>query len=181
MYHGGNQLLDPYIIFDKVHLRDGMHTAVFGVGRTGHLVFPAARVVGERGMVYAVDILKENLKEIHKRALLDNLINVHTVWADVEKLGSASIPERTVDAVLMVNLLVHVQNRETALAEAARLIKDKGRIVVVDWVDTSVFKMNRTLVDFDRLLSWSREHNFALQEDFMAGKYHRGIVMYRHD
>ena len=70
----------------------------------------------------------------------------------------------------------------TLCAEAARLLKTKGRLMVADWIDTTAFKMSdRTLVDFAAIIAWAREHHFVVQEDFAAGKYHRGLVLYRNE
>jgi cyclopropane fatty-acyl-phospholipid synthase-like methyltransferase len=45
-YHAGNAVIDPERLLAKSGLRAGMHVADFGTGRTGHMIFPAARIVG---------------------------------------------------------------------------------------------------------------------------------------
>ncbi|MCX6779720.1 MAG: hypothetical protein NT034_00885 [Candidatus Magasanikbacteria bacterium] len=64
MQTSGTALIDPFEIFQKVGLSSGMRVADMGCGRTGHFVLPAARVVGEKGLVYAVDILKDVLQSL---------------------------------------------------------------------------------------------------------------------
>lgn len=182
-YHSGNQLIDPQLLFEKAHLTPGMHVADFGCGRTGHIVFPAAKLVSDQGMVYAVDIVKVALEAIHKRAEAENFLNIHTVWADLEKSGSVAIPEKTLDIVFMINVLFHFGHYDIALDEAKRLLKDKARIVVVDWMRQlgGMGPQNDQFVDFRRIVEWAREAGFALQDQGAVGSYHRYMVLFRHD
>lgn len=180
--HSGNVLLDPWLLLQKSHLQEGMRVADFGCGRTGQIVFAAATILKNGGMVYAVDIMKDSLMTIRNEAAMRQLENVHTVWSDVEKVGHTAIPEHTIDIVFLVNILLHAADRNAMLEEAARLLRDKGRLVVVDWSEEHPLLQLRshTLVNFDHLFEWADEHDFALQEDFVAGKAHRGLVLYRH-
>jgi len=181
-YHSGNQLVDPYLLFEKSHLREGMFVADFGCGRTGHIVFPAAAIVGERGLIYAVDILKDTLNAITKRAQLENMRNVHTVWSNVEQYGATSIPEQSLDLIFLVNILFHAADPAHMLAEAKRLLKDKARLATVDWRQNNLpFGPKEKLVNFERIKNWGLQNNFALQDEFDVGSYHKGVVLYRHD
>ncbi|MEK7856546.1 MAG: hypothetical protein AAB288_10680 [Acidobacteriota bacterium] len=54
MYHSGHKLINPYLLFEKARLAPNMHIADFGCGDTGHLIFPAAKIIGEDGVVYAL-------------------------------------------------------------------------------------------------------------------------------
>ena len=67
-HHVGDQMIDPALLFEKAQLQQGMHIADFGCGRTGHLLFPATRILGERGLIYGIDILKDVLQVVSKRA-----------------------------------------------------------------------------------------------------------------
>ena len=181
-YHSGNQLIDPHIVFEKAHLQPGMHVADFGCGKTGHLVFPAAVIVGETGVVYAVDIIKELLTEIAKRAALEAFHNVHTVWADVERVGSTAIPEGSLDLVFLMNIMARAPEREHILEEASRLLKEKGRLAVVDWARGGLpfSPKPEQLVSFPIIEKWALSHGFVVQSEFTPGPYHHGLVLYKH-
>lgn len=180
-YHVGNHLLDPYTLLQKGGTLEGMHIADLGCGRTGHVVFPASQVVGARGVVYAVDILKDVLESVRKRAATEAIHNVETVWADLEEPQGLAIPERTLDLGFFVNVLYHFESYDTPLAEAARVLKEKGRIVVVDWMKklSTLGPANGAMVDFDEIISWARQNRFAVQEDTEVGPYHRVVVLFR--
>jgi ubiquinone/menaquinone biosynthesis C-methylase UbiE len=183
-YHTGNEMVDPYLLFEKAHLQPGMHVADFGCGRTGHIVFPGAMILGENGAMYAVDILKDVLQIIDKRSKLNNnLINVKTVWSDLERVGATAIPEKSLDIVFVVNTLSQSNNRHAILEEAKRLLKEKSRIVVVDWFKKglSFGPEDDRFVDFENLKKWTRMHDLAVQEEFEVGKYHRGLVLFKQD
>lgn len=180
-YHSGNELINPQTLFEKAQLRSGMHIADFGCGRTGHIIFPASLVIGERGIIYAVDILKDVLQSIHKRADLENLSNIQTVWADLERPLGVAIPEKTLDVIFMVNVLFHFKNYEATLNEAVRLLKTKSRILIVDWVNRlgGLGPKDGDMVDFNKIIFWARKAGFAVQEDFNLSRYHRSLVLFR--
>jgi ubiquinone/menaquinone biosynthesis C-methylase UbiE len=176
-----SHLLDPQLLFEKSHVQPGMHVADFGCGRTGHVVFPISLLVGEHGIVYAVDILKDVLESIRKRADAQSLINIHTVWSDVERVGKTAIPAKSLDIVFLVNTLSHGHQSLGALEEASRLLRDKGRIVVVDWSkpSPSLGPKEEDFIDFDIVKSWASSAGFVIQEEFEAGIFHSGLVLFR--
>lgn len=182
-YHSGNELVDPDLLFKKAHLQPGMHMADFGCGRTGHIVFPASKIIGKDGVIYAVDILKDVLQNINKRAKIENLTNLHTVWSNVETLGATAIPAKTIDVIFLVNILFHNKDVNPILNEANRLLKDKARLVVIDW-NRSTLPFGPTkeeLVNFPDITAWGQKNNFNLQEEFKVGKYHTGLVLFKHN
>ena len=160
-----------------------MHIADLGCGRTGHVVFPAALALGEMGMVYAVDIMKDVLENIIKWAAMDGFVNIHPIWADLEKIGQTSIPERSLDIVFLVNTLVQSNNKPSILEEAKRLLKEKARMVVVDWSRKGLpfGPSEERFVDFENVKQWAKKQGMAIQEEFDMGSYHHGLVLYQHD
>lgn len=183
MYHSGNQLIDPHLLFERAHVRSGMHIADLGCGRTGHVVFPAATIIGEHGVIYAVDIMKDVLQNINKRAKMEGLVNIHTVWSDIERLGCTAIPTGSLDVAFFVNSLFHAERPDSMLDEANRLLKDKARLVVVDWKRSGLPFGPREdqLVDFDRVKKWAEARQYATQDEFDMGLYHLGLVLFKHE
>lgn len=172
-------MIDPKLLFGKIKLAPGMHIADFGSGKTGTFVFPAAAVVGERGTVYAVDIMKESLHGLMKRAALDNMPHIHTVWADIERPGAVAIPPQSLDAVFMVNFLSAVKKREAALGEADRLTKPGGALLIVDWKNNllSFAPPSPDLVPQETVRLWAGTQGYATEEYFDASAYHYGMVL----
>jgi len=180
-YNTGNNLVDSNFLLEKAGVHEGMHIADFGCGRTGHMVFSAARVVSDKGLVYAVDILKDVLEAVRRRALTETLHNIETIWGDIATPHGVSISDKSLDAVFLVNVLFHFENYEEVLFEAARLLKSKGRIVIADWQNhlEGIGPMEEKMIDFDKIISWAKQNNFSVQEDTNIGNYHRALLLYR--
>lgn len=178
-----NLLIDPGLLFQKAQLQPGMRVADFGTDRSGHIVFPAALLLGEKGIVYAVDILKTVLENIKKRADLESMINIHPIWSDLEK-GKTAIPEKSLDVVFLVNTLSFCAQPDLILQEAKRLLREKSRLVIVDWkekMNSAIGPKDDKFVDFQKIKDWARQEGFLVQEEFGVGKFHHGTVLFRHD
>jgi len=179
MSHAGTALLDPEIIYKKIDLSEGMKVAEFGCGRTGHFAFTASRKVGEKGVVYAMDILKDVLESIKNRSRFEGYHNVLTVWTDVEKVGAASVPEQSIDVGFFVNVFFQLKNKADAFTEAARLLKDEASLVIVDWrnkIDRTLGPEEKDMVEPQELTDLAKEKGFSLQEDFPIGEYHFCLI-----
>lgn len=172
-------MTDTKRLFENLGLASGMHVADFGSGKTGTFVFPAAKIVGESGSVYAVDIMKESLAGLQKRAALDALLNFHTVWADVEHPGAVAIPPGTLDAVFLINFLSAVKKRDAALGEANRLLKSGGKILAVDWKNRllSFAPPPEDMVSAETAKQWAGANGYRLEKEFDADTYHWGLVL----
>jgi ubiquinone/menaquinone biosynthesis C-methylase UbiE len=178
-----NKIIDPELLFEEAQLRSGMHIADLGCGRTGHIVFPAVKYVGETGLVYAVDIMKDVLENIKKRAALENLLNIQTVWSNLEMFGKTAIPTKSLDIGFLINMLWQTADRFAVLAEANRLLRDKARLVVVDWLKDGLpfGPRHEQFINFSEIETWGRNHGFVNQEGFTMGNYLQGVVLYKHD
>jgi len=174
------KLLDPQeLLVKQLELKFGQFVADLGCGGAGYFTLPAARLVGSRGKVYGVDILKSALEGVKSKAKLDNILNIETVWSDLERVGATSIPPDTLDAALLVNIMFQSRNNRALLDEARRLLKVSGKLLVVDWkVEPTPFGPPLS----DRL-SPEKVKEFAgslgLKEakQFDAGPYHYGFVL----
>ena len=183
MYHSGNLMIDPHVLIQKAHVQPGMHVADLGCGSTGHVLFPLAKHIGEEGMVYAVDILKDVLVAVQKRAASHGLVHLHTVWSDIEQVGHTAIPPQSLDIAFLINTLVQATDQHAMLDEAYRLLKDKARLVVVEWTKKgiAVGPSDDRYVDMDAIHAWATSHGFVVQEACAMGPYHTGVVFYKHD
>lgn len=180
-YHSGHNMVDAHALFAHAGLQPGMHVADFGCGRTGHLVFPAAKHIGEKGMLYAVDILKDVLENIKKRAAMDGFTHIHPIWSNLEIPNHTAIQDSSVDVAFLVNTLSQCDNRHAVLDEARRMLKPKSRLVIVDWGRKGLpfGPADERFLNFSDIIRWSTMHGFALQKQFAMGPYHQGLVLYR--
>lgn len=173
---GGNELLNPRILLEKVGVGSGARVADLGCGSMAYFTMQAARQVGERGQVYAVDIQREVLSSVDSRSRLAGLTNVRTVWSDIEKVGATDVPPATLEAVLLVNTLFQLSDHGAAIQEAARLLKPGGKLLVADWksIGAPFGPPTDRRVSPGRIRELAQAAGLKLEEEFEAGPYHFG-------
>ncbi len=175
---GGNALLDANFILSKVNVGDKTKVADLGSGVSGHFIFPTASLVGKNGKVYAVDILKTNLENIDKRARLENLENVQTVWSDLEIFGATKIESGSLDVAMLINTLYQSSKRAEILREAIRMLKKDGKLIIVEWrnISSPLGPPIEERVKKDSLMNGAKRLGLNLEEEFEAGQYHYGLI-----
>ena len=178
MAHAGTALIDPYIIFEKISLASGMRVADLGCGRTGHFVFPASRVVGDTGIVYAVEIVKNILESIQSRVRSEGYHNVQTVWSNIELAGKTPVPAGSLQACFLVNVLFLVADKGGTLAEAARLTERGGSVVVVDWEKRlePLGPPPEKMVAPEAIIALAEQASLELAERMSPGGYHYCLI-----
>lgn len=175
---GGNELLDPSNLYQHLGLREGMRVADLGCGASGRFVITTARLVGRKGVVYAVDILKSVLTEVAKKARLEGVSNVKTVWSNLEIVGATKIPTGSLDRVYLINILFQSKEHENILREAARLLKPNKKLLVVDWKQTGA-PFGPPVIDRvkpDHIKRIAKVAGLKLVDGFDAGDYHYGLI-----
>lgn len=180
---GGSQLLNASDILEKeLGIGTGMSYAALGVGSSAHFVLPAAKIVGPEGRVYAIDIMKGVLENVANRASEEGLANIITVWSDLEIYGGAKeVADHSVDCASMINLLYMTRQDEHVFNEANRMLKSKGRVIVIDWIPGETPfgppASERTSLDnvrkMAKVVQWKETHTFQ------PSPYHFGIAFER--
>ena len=66
--------------FSALDIPRGAVVVDVGAGRTGHFALHAAEAVGDKGKVFAVDIIRDALSMIASSAALRGLHHVQTLW-----------------------------------------------------------------------------------------------------
>lgn len=156
-----------------------MRLADLGCGRTGHFIFAASRQVGDAGIVYAVDLMKDILESIQSRVRSEGYDNIHTVWSDIERLGYTPIPDASLDVCFFVNVLSMIGDRPTALLEASRLLKSGGRLMIVDWARNlgPLGPTPEKQIKPGELARLAMPAGFSPLDEFVAGEYHFGTIL----
>lgn len=174
-----NHSFDINKILSKLNLEEGQQVADLGCGNFGFFVFPLARLVGMKGRVYAVDILKPVLDQISKEAKVKNLPQITVIWSNLEIFKETNIKSASLDVALMVNVLNQSDKRIDFLREAVRLLKRGGKLLIVDWQigDTPLGPPTARRVNPENLKMAALKMGLVLQEEFDAGNYHYGLIL----
>jgi SAM-dependent methyltransferase len=176
--YGKSELLNANEILGQLlGLKIGDRVADLGAGG-GLFTLQAARLVGDQGEVYAVDIMKTILSDIESKARMANLYNIKTVWSNLEILGATKIPEASLDFVFLVNTLFQSKESKKILTESKRLLKSGGKMLVIDWNNdnSGLGPHVDRQIDPKDIITQAQSISLNLEKQFIAGQYHFGLV-----
>ncbi|MBI5049066.1 MAG: class I SAM-dependent methyltransferase [Deltaproteobacteria bacterium] len=118
--------LNPAQFLIQSGLKKGMSFADIGCG-PGFFTMPAAAIVGDSGVVYAVDVQEEMLNKLKQRRPSANL----RIVKSQENL--IPIESDTVDIALLAFVVHEVNDRVVFLKEVKRLLRADGNLLVLEW------------------------------------------------
>lgn len=167
---------DPQKNIAELGLMDGMRVVDLGAG-SGFYVIEAAKKVGPRGRVYAVDVQQDLLDKLKNSAGLAGLHNIEVVWGNIEKIGGTKLREGIADRIILSNTLFQIEpaDRENLALETKRLMKQGGKLLVVDW-DSGTPLSPKILVPKMLAEGIFQKAGFTLEKSFDAGDHHYGII-----
>ena len=148
-------------IFAEMGVRPGAIVADVGAG-DGFFTSRLARAVGANGRVFAVDIDDAAMDRLRKRLQEDGIENVTIVKGTTD---DPKLPERTLDAALIVNAYHEMEQHQSILAALRRALKPDGRLVIVEPVTPS----RRGRPRADEVRSHEIDPEYVLQDARAAG------------
>lgn len=115
-------------ILKYIGIKRGQKVLDFGCG-SGNYTIPAARVVGEQALVYALDEDKETLDQLMSKAKSIGLKNITRV--DASGKSRIRLDNESVDVVLLYDVLHYYyfpeeEDRRQLLYEVYRVLKPNG-------------------------------------------------------
>lgn len=155
-----------------------MKVADLGVG-AGFYVLTLARMVGEEGRVFAVDVQKELVAGIKRTAEKEGFANVEAIWGDIEKEGGTKIKEGALDACLVSDVLFQVEDKKEFTKEISRILKPGGKVLVVDWLGSfaGMGPSPNHIVSKEAAQTLFQAVGFSMEKEIKAGDHHYGFVM----
>jgi ubiquinone/menaquinone biosynthesis C-methylase UbiE len=108
-----------------IGIRKGHIVSDFGCGE-GHYTIPAAKVVGKRGKVYAVDKDRDSLNELMRTAKGEGLKNIVPMYNPSEDL-KIDLRDESVDVFLLYDLLHYM-----GTTERDKIYKESHRVLKAD-------------------------------------------------
>jgi ubiquinone/menaquinone biosynthesis C-methylase UbiE len=172
-----SSFLNPTKVLRAAKLHDGDKVADFGAG-SGFFTRAAARLVGGRGLVWAVDAHQDMLPRIKSLALEEGLHTVEVVHGNVEKPGGSHLPENNFDLVIIANLLFAAEHKEPIVREAKRILRVGGRILVIDWRNSfgGMGPHQDHIVTEDHARTLAELGGFTYLSELPTGDYHWGFL-----
>lgn len=115
-------------VMDLLGIKPGARVADIGAG-SGWFTVCAARRAGESGAVYAVEINRDYLAHIRKRAANERLTNVRTILG---KPDDPMLPVASVDAALLLKTYHEVAQPIRLLRHLRRAMRPGARLGIID-------------------------------------------------
>src|SRR3989344_1166436 len=124
-------------VLTQLDIKENMLTAEFGCGSAAFAIALAKRV--SQGRVYALDIQEDKLSALKGKLSIEKLNNVFPILCDLEADKGSTLPDGSLDIVLIPNVLFQAENKYAILKEASRILKSGGQLLVLDWLKPSPF------------------------------------------
>jgi len=116
-------------ILAATDLRPGMSVADIGAG-TGLFTLLFAKAVGPTGKVYAVDISREFVRNVERRANAAGFANVTGV---VNSQNDVGLAPGSIDLAFICDTYHHFEKPAAMLQALHRALRPGGRLVIVDF------------------------------------------------
>ncbi len=177
MEQGTGGFINPGKVLIQLDISPGTNLADFGCGH-GYFTIPAAKITGETGRVWAVDVLPDALEAVRARAQLEKLDNVETLRGNLEAFGGSNVSENSIDAVLMHNVLFQSQKKADILKEAKRVLRPGGSLDIIDWLPekASFGPQEGWRLSAAEAQKLAETEGFVFIKNFDAGEYHFGLM-----
>jgi len=168
---------DPEHNIAQFQLDERMTVADLGAG-SGAYTIAAAERVKSFGRVYAVEVQRDLLSRVKNLASDKGLSNVEVLWGDIESKGGTNIADGVVDAAVASNILFQVEDKLGFIEELRRILKSRGKVLVVDWKESygnmgpsqeSVFSASNARALFE-------ENGFTIKKEIETGDNHYGFI-----
>lgn len=169
---------DPSYNIEQFNLQSGMRVADLGSG-SGFYSLAAARAVGDKGKIYAVDVQKDLLERLRKEATHKGIHNIEVIWGDVSASGGTKLKDGSVDAVIAANLLFQLDDKKEFVNEVRRILKSKGRLLLVDWNESygGIGPTEDHVVSRRAGRDIFEQAGFVFERDIRAGAHHWGVIL----
>jgi ubiquinone/menaquinone biosynthesis C-methylase UbiE len=175
---GSGGFMNPDKIVEELRIKSGMIVADFGCG-AGYFTIPIAKKIKNSGKIYAIDVLNETLENVLSKAKLYDLLNIKTIRANIETVGGSKIKDGSVDLIILANVLFQCNDHNSVLTEAKRILKNDGKIVIIDWIPKEVPlgpKYEHCLSEED-IKKLSIKNGLKVVRKIDAGAQHYGITL----
>jgi ubiquinone/menaquinone biosynthesis C-methylase UbiE len=126
-------LVNPELVFNEFRLGGGITFLDLGCGR-GEYAMAAAEIIGDEGLVYAVDLWEEGIASLKEQILARQIDNLKPMLADAGKM--IPIEDNSVDLCFMATVfhdLVLANVADGALEEILRVIKRDGLLAILEF------------------------------------------------
>lgn len=164
----------PEVILKEIELKPGDTFMDIGCGK-GYFAIPAARLVGEKGSVYGVDVNAGSIEDLERIAKYEGLKNLQTIAGEAE---STVFCEACADIIFFGIDLHDFRDPSKVLQNARKMLKPGGRLIDLDWnKEPSPFGPPQSIrFDEQKAKRLIESASFKVQSISPHGPYHYLII-----
>jgi ubiquinone/menaquinone biosynthesis C-methylase UbiE len=165
---------NPEAILADIGLKTGFTFMDIGCGH-GFFALPAARIVGEKGKVYGLDVDEEAIAFLRKKALAEGLRNLILQAGEAEK---TIFCESCADVVFFGIVFHDFDDQAKVLMNAKRMLRTIGRLVDLDWKKEAMELGPPLRIRFsdEEAANLIKKAGFHIQTIKGAGPYHYVVI-----
>lgn len=143
-------------LLSRAGVREGQSILDFGCG-SGTYTIPAAKLVGEGGTVFALDVNEDAFDELEKTAEKEGLENISRIDSE----GGERIPleDNELDWTFLIDVLHEIEKKSKLFDEIYRALKPSGSVCV--------YPMH---IEKEKVENMAEESNFEVKEELFDGR-----------
>jgi precorrin-6B methylase 2 len=119
----------PSALLDALQIKRGQVLADVGAG-SGYFTWRLARLTGQEGRVYAVDVQPEMLELLSRNMTSRGVTNIVPVLGTITNV---TLPPRSIDLALLVDVYHEFSHPQEMITSLCQAMKPGGRIVLVEY------------------------------------------------
>lgn len=145
-------------VMDILKITEGKMVADIGAG-SGWFTTRAAKRVGEKGKVFAVEINREYIDYINNRAKKENFTNIQTILGTED---NPKLADNSVDGVLILKTFHEIGQAVLVLQKIRKSMRKDACLGIID----KNGKGDDHGIDKDKVVEEAKRAGFALVEDY---------------
>ena len=142
----------PTKVVDWIGIQEGIHILEIGPG-PGTFTIEAAKRVGAKGKVFAIDIQPTIVSKLNHRLQRDKITNVMAKVASAYELPFSN---NTFDRVFMIAVLAEIPDKKKTLVEIKRVLKHSGLLAIGEFLPDPDYPRRKTVIH------WCQDAGFEL-------------------
>ena len=145
-------------VMDILNIKEGKSVADLGAG-SGWFTTRAAKRVGAKGKVFAVEINQDYINHINERAKKENFTNIQTVLGTED---NPKLPNDSIDAVLILKTYHEIGQPVKVLRFLKKSLKKDALLGIIDKNGTG----DDHGIDKAQVVAEAKRAGFTLKEEF---------------
>ena len=135
----------PELLIQRSGIEKNMTILEIGCGSGSYTTY-AARKVGNKGKVYALDIEPKMIKQLENKLSKPENQDIDNIQIFCKSAYELPFESHSIDLVFMVTVLREIPDKRKALQEVQRVLKPKGILAVTEFFPDPDYPLKRTTI-----------------------------------